>query len=247
MSATTALLRDAVGEGLRGVGWVAVAGPLLLVAAAPAVGGMALGARARATLDVALFLQWVVPIAVAVQLGAALPGARGLRAVVLAGPVTPGRWVALRWSAAMGLLAGLVGLMGLGGVALAPVRAAGAGVGVHLMSVWLEAAVWLGLTALARGVGARTWLAAVAAITVGAVGHLHAELLEAVSLWGLEPLLRPLLWMVPGMQRAHVQGLLIAGQPVQVATVGWAWAHLLGWSLATAGATVVAMSRRGVA
>ena len=241
---TRALLADALREGLRTVGWTAAAGVLLVVVVAPSVGGMALGARARTTVDAVLWVQWLVPQIVALQLGTALLGPVGLRQVVLSGPVSVPRWVALRWGAAAGLLGALVAVMVGAGAAVSAVRGVGLGMAAHGVSVWLEALVWLGLTAWARALGARGWLAALAAATVALAGHVQGELVAAAGTWGLDGVVGVALLAVPGMQRASVEGPLITGLPLDAGAVGWGWLHLLGWSLATAGATVLVMSRR---
>lgn len=242
------LSRDALVEALRGIGPVVLGAAALVVLLAPALGGMALGARARTALDLALWLQWLTVFGCGLFLGAQLPGPAGLRAVVLAGSTSPGAWVATRTAGAWGALGAAVALLGGAGLLVGPLRAQGVGpLALHLAGLWAEGVVLVGLAGWLRALGARPWLAGVAAGGLAVAGHLEAEVVEALGTYGLEGLGRGLLLLLPGFDGVQVQGALIAGQPIDPAPVLAGFVQLLGWSLALGGATVLTMARRDLA
>ena len=235
------LILDALREGLRAAMWVTLGALGLVLLLAPAAGGVVIGARMRATTDLVLWLQWVSVCGTALHLGTRVPGPAGLRALVLAGPVSRARWVAAR-TLGLGAVswAQVVALLVAGAVVVPPAPVWG----LHGLALGTEALVLIGMAGLLRTLGARPWLAGVAAGALGLVGHLEAEVVRALGQGGLAGLGRGLTWLLPGFDQVGVQSAIVAGQGVVLTTVLGGAAQLLCWSLVLGGATVLVMDRR---
>jgi hypothetical protein len=238
------IARDAAGEGLRALAWPTLGACLLLVAFAPAAGGMALGARQRSTLDLVLWVQWVSVFGSALHLGTCLPGAPGLAATLLQGGGSRVGWVVERLGGLSLAVAVQVVLLGAAGSVVPAVRQVGPWIVGHLAGVWLEGVVLVAMAGLLRVLGARAWLAGLAAGALAFVGHLEAEVVQALSTWGLDPVGRLLVLMLPGFDQLQVQGALVSHQPVVVEAVLAGAVSAVGWCALLTGATVAVMARR---
>lgn len=225
-------------------------GVALALLGMPLAGALSLGDHARAVVDIALTVAWLVASALGIVLGA---GAfadlhDGRAALWLVRPVGRAEW-------ALGRMAGLAGAAAIGVVAvLVVVGALSVVLDAHPTAGWFAAGLLLGVeAALLTAMGAlfATQIppvpAAFAVAGLWTAGHLAAEYRGLPD--GDVPRALPavVFAVVPDLDRLDVAGLVAHGDPIDPAAVALAAVYGLAWTGALAALAAVAVERQDVA